>query len=385
MSKEKKLTIAVVGLGFGNCFSKIYAAHPDVKRVVLVDNIRDRAGYSLNECLRFNPDCVIYERFDDVLNDPEIDAVHVCTGIPNHALLSTAVLNAGKHCACAVPMATSLEEVREVVEAVRRSQKNYMMMETMLYGTPFLYLKDMLGTGELGKIQFMRGVHHQPMDHGVWNTEITRYWQGLPPMHYSCHAVSPLRVAADSRITEVVCFGSGTMSEKLVRNYGNPYPVEDALLRFENGLGAEVVRSLFECSIKQSESYNIYGSKKSFMYEYRNEVWEKVYDEAKYDKASFLTQAVDYPNRYALLPEEIQRFTIRGGDIEPNWKEKLDTAPLMTHEGSHPHLCHEFVRSILEHRKTTIDEELSANIIAAGICAHLSAMNGGRAEKVPSF
>ena len=57
------------------------------------------------------------------------------------------------------------------------------------------------------------------------------------------------------------------MAEDKVQNYGNPYPVEDMLIRFENGLAAEVSRAVHECSIKQTESYNIYGSKKSFMYE----------------------------------------------------------------------------------------------------------------------
>ena len=382
MGESKKISLALIGLAFGNCFAPIYAAHPNVERLVLVDNVSNRALHSLNSCKRFSQNVVIYNSFKEVLEDDSIDAVHVCTGIPNHGELSVAVLNSGKHCACAVPMAISLEDIRRVVEAARRSGRNYMMMETEIYEAAFLYAKGMLERNEFGRIQFMRGIHHQCMDYGHWNTETTQYWQGLPPMWYITHALSPLRVAADSRIREVVCFGSGTMDEKRVKNYNNPYPAEDMLIRFENGLAAEVSRMMHECSVKQTESYNIYGSKKSFMYEYMHEVWEQFYDEA-HDHIGIVSEVIQYPNRYDLLPEEIQRFTIEGGSNQ-NWKELLNT-PLSMHSGSHPHLVHEFVSSIVENRKPAMDEDISANITATGICAHTSAMNGGRLETVPVF
>lgn len=52
------------------------------------------------------------------------------------------------------------------------------------------------------------------------------------------------------------------------------------------------------------------------------------------------------------------------------------------HHGSHPHLVHEFVRSIVEQRKPWIDWELAANITGAGILAHESALRGGEWLKV---
>ena len=385
MNSNKKITIALVGLGFGAQFAPVYAAHPNVDRVILVDRLRPKAEYVLGRCNRFSDRVTICEDYAAVLADPTVDAVHVCTGIPNHAELTVAALNAGKHCACAVPMATSLEDIQRIVDATRKSGKNYMMMETELYEAAFLYAKEMLEREEFGRIQFMRGVHHQCMDHGAWNTEMTHYWQGLPPMWYITHALAPLVVAANSRVREVVCFGSGTMNEDKVQNYGNPYPVEDMLIRFESGLAAEVSRAMHECSIKQTESYNIYGSKKSFMYEYRNEIWEQFYDENAYDRVGFNTEVVRYPNRYDLLPEEVQRFTVEGGEWSDNWKELLENAPLSQHSGSHAHLCHEFISSIIENRKSAVDEILSANITATGICAHTSAMNGGKIEIVPEF
>lgn len=380
---NKKITVAVIGLSFGKSFAQIYAYHPNVERVVIVDKIKERVSAALMGIRRKNVE--VYDTFEDVLNDPSIDAVHICTGILSHADLSVKVLKAGKHCACAVPMATSLEDIKAIVDATRESGKNYMMMETMLYGAHFLKAKEMLEKGEFGKVQHMRGIHYQPMDAGYWNREVTAYWQGLPPMYYATHAIAPLRGIAGARIEKVICVGSGTMSERLTSKYNNPYPIEDALLCFENGLKGEVVRGLFECSAKMTESFNIYGSKRTFMDEYMHAVITKEYDETKYDCAAFITEHMKFPNRYELLPKDIQRFTVLENDTDDEYEELLDTASLVAHHGSHPHLCHEFVSSIVENRKSAIDEDMSANITAAGICAHISALNGGVPQTIPVF
>ena len=56
-----------------------------------------------------------------------------------------------------------------------------------------------------------------------------------------------------------------------------------------------------------------------------------------------------------------------------------------SHHGSHPHLVHEFVRSIVEKRLPAVDAVTGANWTAAGICADQSAMSGGAAVDIPGF
>ena len=89
--------------------------------------------------------------------------MHLVTPIPYHADQSVAVLKAGKHCACTVPMATSVEDIERICEAKRASGRNYMMMETTLYTYQYHYVSAMKASGELGRIQFMRGSHYQDM------------------------------------------------------------------------------------------------------------------------------------------------------------------------------------------------------------------------------
>jgi predicted dehydrogenase len=156
MSISKKLHIALVGLGFGSEFVPIYLDHPDVASVTICD-LNPQRLQEVGDKFK------IKQRFRDVnevIHSSEIDAVHLISGIPDHAWQSVAVLNSGKHCACTVPMATSIKELQEIIAAQERSGKNYMMMETAVYTRQFLYAKALQEQGAFGRIQFLRGAHY---------------------------------------------------------------------------------------------------------------------------------------------------------------------------------------------------------------------------------
>ena len=98
-----------------------------------------------------------YNSFEEILADKTIDAVHLVTPFPVHEEQTVAVLKSGKHCACTVPMAMTLEGIQRIVDTVRETGKHYMMMETTLYTYQFLYVQEMLRRASWGKIQFSGG------------------------------------------------------------------------------------------------------------------------------------------------------------------------------------------------------------------------------------
>lgn len=375
----KNLNVALVGLGFGGSFSGIYKDHPDVEKIKVFDIKSDLCKTFVERGLADD----YYSSFEEILNDPECDAVHLVTPIPLHAEQTIAVLNAGKHCACTVPMATSIEDMYRIAEAKHASGKNYMMMETTLYTYQFFYASEMLKSGELGKIQFLRGSHYQDMKY--W----PRYWNGLPPMWYGTHAIAPMVVLSGSCIKRVNCFGSGTMEGSLTEQYGNPFPIESALFEFENGLKGEATRSLFECARPYQEGMFVYGDRATFEWGYADDdapYVSKLVDVKQFDGRGqrATTEIINsLPNPYERLPVEIQHHTV-GNEFDPlNPHQSLSCGTGGGHHGSHPHLVHEFVRSIIEERDPWINVELGANITGAGICAHISAMNNGAATTVP--
>ena len=95
-------------------------------------------------------------------------------------------------------------------------------------------------------------------------------------------------------------------------------------------------------------------------------------------------ERVTVPDFAHLLPEGIRRYTTKGVyDSDEN--VHLSFKQGSGHGGSHPHLAHEFLRSIVENRKPYVDEVRSANWTSTGILAHESAMNGGKLVPIPDF
>ena len=324
---------------------------------------------------------------DAVLADPSIDAVHLVSPIPIHAVQSVAVLSAGKHCACTVPMATSIQDIERILDARERSGRRYMMMETAVYTREFLEAKQLLDEGVLGRIQLLRGAHYQDMEN--WPP----YWLGLPPMHYATHAIAPLLVLSGTRAERVSCLGSGTMRDELRERYGNPYPVETAQFRLapcagpgSGPLAAEVTRSLFHTTRAYTESFNVYGEKASFEWQQIEEEQPVLFvmNEARSGRGTPVdARRISCPDRAELLPEPIRRFTRRG--VYDESSPHLSFLQGGGHGGSHPHLVHEFVSAIVEEREPAVGAIRAAQITGAGICAHESAMQEGAPVPVPSF
>jgi predicted dehydrogenase len=376
MSLHDKIAVAVVGLGFGAEFVPIYLDHPDVASVAICDRDPQRLD-AVGD--RFG----VTQRFDDieqVIAADTFDAVHLVSGIPDHAAQAVAVLAAGKHCASTVPMATTLAGLRAVVQAQRASAKNYMMMETAVYTRQFLYAKMLQAQGEFGRIQFLRGAHYQDMER--WPA----YWAGLPPMWYATHAIAPLLALAETRAVKVYCLGSGVMRAELSEQYGNPWPLETAIYRLDApDMVAEVTRSLFHCARPYMESFTVYGENACYEWQMEDEdpVFFRMSPVQPGQVRDVTVERPKPPDAADRLPATIARYTQRF--VYHAGHQHLSFTQGGGHHGSHPHLVHEFVRSIVEGRAPAIDAVTAAHWTAAGICAHASALRGGDGVAVPSF
>src|SRR5438445_4494741 len=298
---RRKINVAIVGLGFGAVFIPIYQRHPHANMYAICQRTRkklDAIGDAFGVERR-------YDDFHKLLKDPNVDAVHINSPIPDHALQSIAALKAGKHVACTVPMATSIADCKKIVELVKQTRKKYMMMETVVYAREFLYLKELYEKGQLGKIQFLQASHQQDMD--GW----PNYWPGLPPMWYATHCVGPMLALTKATAEYVSCFGSGTIRKELIRCYGSPFAVETAHIKFRNSdLTARIIRSLFDTARQYRESIDVYGPNRTFEWQLiENE--EPVIHTAKLPEPK-IPRKVKAPDYAKLLPQPIRRFTTKG-------------------------------------------------------------------------
>ena len=370
---DKKINVAIIGLGFGAEFIPIYKKHPNANLVAICQRNKtklDEIGNAFGIEKR-------YADYDQLLKDPSIDAVHINTPIPDHAIQSIKALKAGKHVACTVPMATTVEECKEIVRLTKETGLTYMMMETVVYAREFLFMKELYDKGELGKVQFLKASHQQDMD--GW----PNYWPGLPPMYYATHCVGPVLGLMRGEAEYVSCFGSGTIREELHHHYNSPYAVESTHIKLRNSdVSAHIYRSLFDVARQYRESFEVYGSKKSVEWPLI-EGQPLVLHTAKLPEPEIPKEIEppDYANR---LPESIQRFTTKGV-YDADEHQHLSFTQGAGHGGSHPHLIHEFLSALVNKKQPYPNASQSANITCVGILAHESAKQGGKIIPLPEF
>ena len=365
------VNVAMIGLGFGAEFIPIYQALPNVNQIAIcrrdeaeMNKVGDQFGIEKR-----------YTNYDDVLADPEIDFVHINSPIGDHAWMSLKALDAGKHVMCTVPMATTIEECQQIVEKVQETGLKYMMAETVDYSREFLFIKEMYDKGELGTIQHLAASHPQDMD--GWPS----YWEEMIPMHYATHVVSPCLGLMDSLAEAVSCFGSGAVREDIAEKSGNPFAVQSCHIKLQDSnVAAHIWRFLYDVARQYRESFDVYGTKKSFE-------WTLVENEphvlhtAKKPEPE-IPEKVEVPDYAHLLPAEIQKFTL---PAEIHDAEHLSFVQGGGHGGSHPHMVHEMVSALQDDREPWPNAVTSANWTCVGICAHESAMNGGEVVKLPEF
>ena len=366
---ERKVRIAVVGLGFGAEFIPIHQAHPLVELVGICR--RDEA--ELNKIGDAFGVAKRYKDYESLLQDPEIDAVHINSPIPDHAPQSIQALRAGKHVLCTVPMSTTVQECEEICRAVKETGLKYMMAETVVYSREFLFIKEMYDKGELGKLQYLAASHPQDMD--GWPD----YWKEMVPMHYATHVVAPCLGLVDGRAEYVSCFGSGAVRDAVARKSGNRFEVESCHIKIKDSdLSAHVWRFLYDVARQYRESIDVYGSKKSFE-------WTLVESEphilhvAKRPEPE-IPEKVEVPDYAHRLPQAVQKFT---QSIEDN--QHLSFVQGGGHGGSHPHMVHEFASAVVEGRDPWPNAKTAANWTCVGICAHESATQGGQIVSLPEF
>jgi len=121
-----KITVVIVGMGFGKEFIPIYQKHPNIKAV----GICTRNENTLNELKdKFNLDeNLIFTDFEEVVKRDDVDAIHIVTPVPEHARMTLASLNANKHTACTIPMAMTVADCQAIVEAKRRAGPEHALL-----------------------------------------------------------------------------------------------------------------------------------------------------------------------------------------------------------------------------------------------------------------
>jgi len=149
-----KLKLGIVGCGsISNLNVPGYLKNPKCVITALCDPLRDRAN---EKAKQWGISPKIYENYDDIVSDKNIDALELLTPTPLHAEQIIKALNAGKHVSCQKPLTSSMSEAERIEKAVLKSGKLFRVTENFLYYPPILKAKQLIESGEIGEPSLVR-------------------------------------------------------------------------------------------------------------------------------------------------------------------------------------------------------------------------------------
>lgn len=148
-----KVKVGIIGCGKIAQVRHIpeYEANPDAEIHGLFDINTERANM-----LAKLHGCKVYGSYEELLADPEIDAVSVCVANSAHAKISIAAMKAGKHVLCEKPMAITLEECEEMVRTSKECGKYLMIGQNQRLAKAHIKAKELIGQGAIGKVLTFR-------------------------------------------------------------------------------------------------------------------------------------------------------------------------------------------------------------------------------------
>lgn len=161
------------------------------------------------------------EAYKKMLERPDIDAVYICTPWRDHVPMAVAALRAGKHAFVEVPVAVTLEECWQLVDAAEETQRHCMMLENVNYGREELMLLNMCGQKIFGELLhaeagYLHDLRSQmkEIDHGTgsWRTREHELRDGnLYPTHGLGPVAHCLDINRGDRFERVTSFSSPSL------------------------------------------------------------------------------------------------------------------------------------------------------------------------------
>ena len=367
----KRIRMGVVGGAFGASF--FWHEHPDCVVEAVSDLLPERRAH-LQAVYRCGK---AYASLEQLIEDPDVDAVAVFSGAPDHVRHAVACLQAGKHVISAVPACMSIEEGERLLDAVTKTGLTYMMAETSWYHQAVISARQWFTQGLFGDIFYTEAEYHHPgLTPLFWDEEGKRTWRyGLPPMHYPTHCTAYLLGVTGERMTRVSCTGWGDDSPILKDNpYNNPFWNGAAFYTTERGHGFRV-SVCWEIAAGGGERGQWFGNRMSFFNTTTNgqgPIIRRASEVEERDDAGFVRKLPQFEEY-----EQVQW-----------WKTEMLPEPLRHdsgHDGSHTFLTHEFIEALVQRRAPAVDVRTALNLTVPGIVAHQSALKGGLQLDVPLY
>jgi len=361
---KNTLRFAVVGAGRGKTF--INAAQNSAAGIELVA-ICDQNEAALKKWA--DAGLKLYNSFDQVLNDPGIDAVCIATPVPMHARQSIAALEAGKHVLSEVTACYTLEEGWDLIAAAERTGRTFMMAENYCYIAAVMQVQHMVESGVFGELTYASGSYLHDCRNLFFGKGGDLTWRGrlrheMVACTYPTHSLGPVaRWLGINRTDFLATTATWQSKSRATADYARrnlpeqgPY-AEDAYwphpdtsstsIRTQGGALIDIRVDFASPRPHQMMRYELQGTRAAF-------VLPDAIGAPKIDPLIWIQDRS--PTNARGIAEEWEPLSKYREEYEhPLWKEHRESAEKAGHGGGDFFILREFASAIAEERLPLID------------------------------
>jgi predicted dehydrogenase len=256
-----QVRIGIIGCGMGRNHALHYRECPEAELVALCDVDENRLNQVAQEVCPWKT----YTRAEDLLADPEIDAVSIV--LPNrfHEPVTLQALEAGKHVLCEKPLAMNAAEAERMVETGRRLDRKLMVHFNLRFNPVCRAAKHAIQERSLGDVYYGRSVWHRKRGiPGGWFTQ-KEVSGGGALIDLGVHRLDLALWLMDfPRPVSVTGTTYGYLGRRLAEREGKTFDVDDlaaAFIRFENGASLTLETSWASNSEKREDHWTqVFGT-----------------------------------------------------------------------------------------------------------------------------
>jgi predicted dehydrogenase len=310
--EETMIQVAVVGVGgWGKNLARTYYQIPECSLKYICD-----LGQQKLEQLRLQlPGTALTTRFDDLLEDPEVQAIVIATTAATHYSLCKAALQAGKDVFVEKPFVLDLAQAKELIQIATQEDRILMVGHLLEYHPVINRLKRMIDSKELGEIYY---IYTQRVNLGTVRNDENALW------NFSPHDISSILYLLGKEPTDVSARGQSYLQSG----------IEDVVfltLNFNGRAMAHVHVSWLDPH--KIRKITIVGSKKMAVFD----------DIESTEKLRVYDKSAEQNGNYNSFAEYV---TLRFGDI---------TIPHLKIEEPLRLECEHFLKCIREHKQPLSD------------------------------
>ncbi len=250
--KNRKIKLGVIGAGR---IGKVHVATlvlgvPEAEVVVITDTDMSRAT-SLADTYGIQ---AVANDYDEVVKNPEVEAVVICSPTDTHADYIIKAAQAGKHIFCEKPVDLSLDVIQKALDAVEKAGVELMVGFNRRFDTNFMKMKQMVDEGKVGEPHILKITSRDPAPPPAEYSAVS----GGMFLDMTIHDFDMARYIVDSEVTEVFTKATVLVDPEI----GKAGDVDTAIitLTFENG-AIGVIDNSRKAVYGYDQRLEIFGSK----------------------------------------------------------------------------------------------------------------------------